>query len=124
VLVADDNPTNRRVAELMLAAIGAEVASVENGAEAVAAVGAEGFDLILMDLKMPVMDGLSAIAAIREAELAEGRARRPIVVLSANTAAEDVEASLAAGADGHLGKPIRPDALLSALEQVMRRPER
>jgi CheY-like chemotaxis protein len=118
VLVADDNPTNRRVAELMLTAVGAEVASVENGAEAVAATGAEAFDLILMDLKMPVMDGLDAITAIREAEAAEGRPRRSIFVLSANTAAEDVAASLAAGADGHLGKPVRPEALMAALQRA------
>jgi signal transduction histidine kinase/ActR/RegA family two-component response regulator len=118
VLVADDNPTNRRVVELILDAVGAEVVSVENGAEAVTAAAAEGVDLILMDLQMPVMDGLTAIAEIRKAETASGRGRRPIVVLSANSAPTDVEASHLAGADGHLGKPIRPDVLLTALAEA------
>jgi signal transduction histidine kinase/FixJ family two-component response regulator len=118
VLVADDNPTNRKVVELILQAVGAEVASVENGAQAVAAAGREAFDAILMDLKMPVMDGLAAIAEIRRSEAAGGRPRRPILVLSANDAPADVEASRQAGADGHLGKPIRPDALLAALARA------
>lgn len=118
VLVADDNATNRKVVELILKAVGAEVMSVENGAEAVAAAERESFDAILMDLKMPVMDGLAAIAEIRKSEAAGGRPRRPILVLSANDAAADVEASRRAGADGHLGKPIRPDALFAALAQA------
>jgi CheY-like chemotaxis protein len=118
VLVADDNATNRKVVELILKAVGAEVISVENGAEAVAAAERESFDAILMDLKMPVMDGLAAIAEIRGWEAAGGRPRRPILVLSANDAPADVEASRRAGADGHLGKPIRPDALLAALAQA------
>jgi CheY-like chemotaxis protein len=118
VLVADDNATNRKVVELILDAVGAEVVGVENGADAVAAAAADGVDLILMDLQMPVMDGLTAIAAIRRAEAAAGRPRRPIVVLSANSAPADVEASHLAGADGHLGKPIRPDVLLAALAEA------
>lgn len=115
VLVADDNPTNRKVVELILQAVGAEVLSVENGAQAVDAAARESFDAILMDLKMPVMDGLAAIAEIRRSEAAGGRPRRPILVLSANDSHADVEASRQVGADGHLGKPIRPDALLAAL---------
>jgi CheY-like chemotaxis protein/nitrogen-specific signal transduction histidine kinase len=118
VLVADDNPTNRRVVELILEAVGADVESVENGALAVAAAQADGFDLILMDLQMPVMDGLTAIAEIRKAESAAGRSRHPIVVLSANSAPTDVEASHLAGADAHLGKPIRPEVLLNALAEA------
>jgi signal transduction histidine kinase/ActR/RegA family two-component response regulator len=123
VLLADDNPTNRRVVELILEAVGAEVESVENGAEAVIAAGADGFDLVLMDLKMPVMDGLTAIREIRRAEHDAVRPRRPIIVLSANASAEDVAASRVAGADGHLGKPIRPEVLLAALAQAAERTE-
>jgi signal transduction histidine kinase/ActR/RegA family two-component response regulator len=118
VLVADDNPTNRKVVELILDAVGAEVRSVANGAEAVAAAGDDGFDLVLMDLMMPVMDGLTAIEAIRRAEREGGRPRRPIIVLSANSAPDDVAASRAAGADGHLGKPIEAETLLTALAQA------
>ena len=120
MLVADDNATNRKVVELILEAVGAQVVSVENGALAVEAARDEGFDLILMDLQMPVMDGLTAIAEIRKAEARTGRPRSPIVVLSANDAPADVEASHLAGADGHLGKPIRPEALLAALAGVTR----
>jgi signal transduction histidine kinase/FixJ family two-component response regulator len=118
VLVADDNATNRKVVELILQAVGAEVVSVENGAQAVAAAERESFDAILMDLRMPVMDGLAAIAGIRKSEAVGGRPRRPILVLSANDAPADIEASRRAGADGHLGKPIRPEVLLAALAQA------
>jgi signal transduction histidine kinase/ActR/RegA family two-component response regulator len=118
VLLADDNPTNRKVVELILQAVGAEVVSVENGAEAVVAAQAPGFDLVLMDLQMPVMDGLTAIREIRGAEAGGGGPRRPIIVLSANSSADDIAASRIAGADGHLGKPIRPDVLLAALAQA------
>ena len=118
VLLADDHPTNRKVVELILGAVGAEVTSVQNGAEAVIAAGQDGVDLILMDLQMPVMDGLTAITEIRRAEAAGGRPRRPIDVLSANSSAADVEASHRAGADGHLGKPIRPDVLLAAYAEA------
>ncbi|HQN52100.1 MAG TPA: PAS-domain containing protein, partial [Phenylobacterium sp.] len=84
VLAADDNPTNRKVVELMLGAAGAEVVSVQNGEEAVAAWQDGAFDVVLMDLRMPVMDGLDAIRAIRRSE-ASGHPRAPIIVVSANT---------------------------------------
>ena len=115
VLLADDNPTNRKVVELMLDAVGAEVVSVENGREAVDALRVGGFDLVLMDLQMPVMDGLAAIRLIRRTEAEAGAPRLPIIVLSANSSEDDLAASEAAGADAHLGKPIRADALLSAM---------
>jgi CheY-like chemotaxis protein len=115
VLVADDNPTNRKVVELMLAAAGAHPICVEDGKAAVEAWNAGAFDLVLMDLRMPIMDGMAAIRAIREAETASSRARTPIVVLSANTGPDDRRASAEAGADGHIGKPIRADELLEAI---------
>jgi CheY-like chemotaxis protein/PAS domain-containing protein len=115
VLVADDNPTNRKVIELMLAAAGASTISVEDGQAAVDAWRTTPFDVVLMDLRMPVMDGLEAIRAIRSEETTSGRARTPIVVLSANTAPADRAASAQAGADGHIGKPIRADDLLTAI---------
>lgn len=118
ILAADDNPTNRRVLELMLGAAGAEVVSVENGAQAVEAWRSGGFDLVLMDLRMPVMDGLDAIRAIRAAE-PPGLPRAPIIVVSANTSPQDVEVSAAAGADRHIGKPIRAEALFEAIGGVL-----
>ena len=119
VLVTDDNATNRKVAELILAAIGADVVCAENGAEAVEAVKLSRFDLILMDLQMPVMDGLTAIRHIRAHEAANGLRRTKVVVLSANDLPEQLEASAAAGADEHLGKPIRADDLISAIVRVV-----
>ena len=123
VLVADDNATNRKVLELMLTAAGACPTSVENGQAAVEAWRATPFDVVLMDLRMPVMDGLAAIRAMRAEEQAAGRERTPVVVLSANTAPQDVKASAAAGADGHIGKPIRAEALFATLEAALARPD-
>ena len=118
VLAADDNPTNRKVLELMLGAAGAEVISVENGQQAVEAWRAGAFDVVLMDLRMPVMDGLDAIRAIRKAE-GPGLPRAPIIVISANTSPDDLRASDAAGADRHIGKPIRAEALFDAISGVL-----
>ena len=118
VLIADDNPTNRKVLELMLGAAGAEVVSVENGQQAVEAWRGGAFDVVLMDLRMPVMDGLDAIRAIRKAE-APGLPRAPIIVISANTSPDDLRASNAAGADRHIGKPIRAEALFEAISGVL-----
>lgn len=118
VLAADDNATNRRVIELMLGAAGAEVVSVENGRDAVTAWRGGAFDLVLMDLRMPVMDGLTAIREIRASEHG-GKPRAPIIVVSANTSPEDLAASSNAGADGHVGKPIRAEALFATISGVM-----
>lgn len=119
VLAADDNPTNRKVIELMLAAAGIQVVSVNDGAAAVEAWRAATFDVILMDLRMPVMDGIAAIRAIREEERRTGRPATPILVLSANTSPPDRKASAAAGADGHIGKPIKAEELIAALEAAV-----
>ncbi len=103
--------------ELILGAAGVTLTSVENGAEAVEMFAAQPFDLVLMDLQMPVMDGLTAIRLIRETEA--GGPRTPIIVLTANVQAEHVEAAAAAGADMHLAKPIVAATLLGALEQAL-----
>lgn len=116
VLVADDHPTNRRVVELILAQAGVELTSVENGAEAVAAVRACDFDLILMDMQMPVMDGLTATREIRLHEATLGLPRTPLVMLTANAMPEHVAAGQAAGADSHLSKPFNAAELLSLVE--------
>ena len=115
ILVAEDNPTNQKVVELMLASLGADVDCVDNGKQAVEAARRGGYDLALIDLQMPVMDGLSAIRAIRAEERAAGHPRLPMVVLSANVMPEHLAGSKAAGADGHIGKPIRAGELLGAI---------
>ena len=117
VLLADDHPANRTVVEVVLRQIDVELLSVENGAEAVQAFRKATFDVILMDLQMPVMDGLTAIREIRAFEAAEARPRTPILAVTANALAEHVAASRAAGADLHIAKPIVPMALLSAISE-------
>jgi len=118
VLLAEDHPTNRRVVELILGAAGVDLTCVENGAEAVEAFRDRAFDLILMDMQMPVMDGLTAIGEIRRLEQMAGADPTPICVLTANAMPEHVSASLAAGADGHLSKPILADALLERVAEA------
>jgi CheY-like chemotaxis protein len=122
VLLADDHPTNRKVVELMLDGL-AEVVSVENGAEALMAIGTGPFDVVLMDMQMPVLDGLEATRRIRETEAAGGKAPTPIIMLTANALPEHVAASLAAGADRHLEKPVTLAALVQALNDVLAEPE-
>lgn len=118
VLLADDNATNRRVLEMFLSAADADVVSVENGLEAVQAAGARPFDVVLMDLHMPVMDGLEAIRTIRDAE-AGAAARTPIIVISANATGEDRAASAQAGADRHIAKPVRAEELFGVIAEVL-----
>jgi PAS domain S-box-containing protein len=123
VLLAEDHPTNRRVVELILDAAGVTLTCVENGAEALDASAADSFDLILMDMQMPVMDGLTATRAIREREARLGLPRTPIYSLTANAMPEHATASTQAGADSHLTKPISAEALLRAVaEAVLLRP--
>jgi PAS domain S-box-containing protein len=123
ILLADDHPTNRQVVQLMLSGV-ADIVSVENGAEAVAAFRERPFDLVLMDMQMPVMDGLDAIRELRRLESASGqRGRIPMIMLTANTLPEHVRASAEAGADLHLGKPVTSRALFEAIGQVLAEPD-
>ena len=119
VLVTDDNAVNRRVAELIMSSIGAEVICAENGQEAVDAFDQGPFDVVLMDLQMPIMDGLTATRTIREHEAERGLPRTPVVVVSANVMPEQKAASAAAGADDHLGKPVRAEELVAAVVKVI-----
>lgn len=119
VLIADDHPTNRRIVELMLEKL-AEVTSVEDGLEAVEVTADEAFDLILMDIQMPRLDGISAVARIRAGEKASGQRPTPIVMLTANTQAEYLKACQAAGADHHIGKPFTASALLNGIQTVLK----
>lgn len=124
ILLADDHPANRKVVEIMLADSDVELIPVENGQEAVDAFastlsGAVPFDIILMDMQMPVMDGLTATAAIRALEVQAGQGRTPIVMLTANALAEHIAAGQTAGADGHLAKPITLATLFAAIETAL-----
>ena len=116
VLVAEDNPINQRVAESILQKRGHSVLIVNNGAEAVEAVRRELFDLILMDIQMPEMDGLEATRAIRS--LGGARARIPIVAMTAHAMKGDDQKCLAAGMDHYLSKPFHKQQLLEMVENV------
>jgi signal transduction histidine kinase/NO-binding membrane sensor protein with MHYT domain/ActR/RegA family two-component response regulator len=124
VLVVDDNPVNRQVLELVLESIGVEHASVADGRQAVEAMMTETFDAALMDIQMPVMDGLEATRRIRAWEAETGRRRAPILIVSANCMKEHVDAGRGAGADGHLNKPIAVAELLAMLAPLMAAAER
>jgi signal transduction histidine kinase/CheY-like chemotaxis protein len=115
ILVAEDNLINRAVAVGILEKHGHSLAHADNGREAVAAVARENFDLILMDVQMPEMDGFEATRRIRELEEATGRRTR-IVAMTAHTMAGDRERCLAAGMDDYVSKPLRKEDLLRALE--------
>jgi len=104
------------VVQAILSGSGMQVTTVGDGAQAVEAFTAGEYDLILMDMQMPVMDGLTATRAIRELEQAQGRARTPLIMLSANAMARHVQDAADAGADAHLAKPITPGALMQAIE--------
>jgi len=121
VLVVEDNPVNQKVAQRFLERLGCEVRVAGDGAEAVEATARERFDLILMDMQMPVMDGISATRAIRARE--SGGARTPIVALTANVLAGQFQSCMDAGMDDVLCKPLEPQRLQDVLERfVLRMP--
>jgi two-component system, sensor histidine kinase len=119
VLAAEDNATNQLVLKTVLYALGVEPVIVDNGALAVGAWAEAPFDLILMDIQMPVMDGVAATREIRRREAEAGGVRTPIVALSANAMKHQVTEYLAAGMDAHLGKPIQIDKLYATLAAVL-----
>ncbi|MFC5372241.1 ATP-binding protein [Brevundimonas faecalis] len=119
VLLAEDHPVNQRLVQLILADHVAELTVVDDGAQAVAAFQDGRFDVVVMDMQMPGVDGLSATRAIRAFEAARpGLRRTPVLMLSANAMDEHRAEARAAGADLHLAKPVTAAALLSALAAV------
>jgi PAS domain S-box-containing protein len=116
VLLVDDNAINRRVARGHLLSRGHRVTEAVDGKAALSAIAAQRFDLVLMDVQMPVMDGFEATRTLRALELAERRPRLRILAMTAHAMAGDRERCLASGMDGYLAKPITRDELLSAVE--------
>jgi signal transduction histidine kinase/ActR/RegA family two-component response regulator len=119
ILAAEDNATNQLVLKTVLYSLGVEPVIVENGRLAVEAWAKHPYDLVLMDIQMPEMDGVAATREIRQREAESGVARTAIVALSANAMKHQVAEYLAAGMDAHLGKPIQIDKLYETLLAVM-----
>ena len=119
LLAAEDNPTNQQVLAAVMESLGIDIDIVADGRQAVDAWRAGGYDLILMDIQMPVLDGIDAAREIRAVETAEKRKRTPIVALTANALTYQVEEYMAAGMDGHVAKPIEIAKLYEAISAAL-----
>ena len=119
VLAAEDIPTNQLVLRTVMESFGVDLTMVDNGREALDAWTIGDYDLILMDIQMPEMDGVAATQAIRMAEAQTGRARTPIIAVSANAMAHHAREYRAVGMDGHVAKPIELVKLHSAIEAAI-----
>jgi CheY-like chemotaxis protein/HPt (histidine-containing phosphotransfer) domain-containing protein len=122
ILVAEDNPINEVLVTDLLKEFGHETVVVHNGREAIAAFERERWDVVLMDVQMPEMDGLAATTLIRQIEeVHENRGRTPVIALTAHAMSGDRERCLAAGMDDYLSKPIQWRELLRAIDQFTKR---
>src|SRR5260370_25831405 len=119
ILLAEDNIVNQKLASRILANCGHHVLCVSNGREAVYRAGQEQFDIVLMDLQMPQMDGFEATTEIRKLDAAL-RIHTPILALTANAMKGDRERCLNAGMDGYVPKPLKPLQLLQAIQELTR----
>ena len=118
LLLVDDNQINQEVAQEILAAAGFEIDICDNGAKALAAVQDNHYDIVLMDVQMPVMDGLQATQAIRRLE--GPYSELPIIAMTAHALAEDTDKSFAAGMNSHITKPIEPDILFKEISRWLK----
>jgi CheY-like chemotaxis protein/HPt (histidine-containing phosphotransfer) domain-containing protein len=118
ILLAEDSVVNQKLAVGLLARRGHSVVVAKNGVEALEMFGREPFDVILMDVQMPDMDGLEATAAIRQKEAISGH-HVPIIAMTAHAMRGDRERCLAAGMDDYLAKPIRAEGLFAAIESAV-----
>jgi two-component system, sensor histidine kinase len=121
VLIAEDDRVSGNLASILLANAGATAKVVEDGEQALAALRQEHFDIVLMDIQMPVMGGVDATKAIRNGEAGKDKKDIPIIALTAYAMAGDREKFLAAGMNGYLAKPVEVEALLKVIEEAMHR---
>jgi two-component system, sensor histidine kinase len=119
ILAAEDNATNQIVLKTLLGQVGIEPTLVWNGQEALDACHGRDWDIILMDVQMPIMDGVTAVRAIREAERQQGLRRTPVIAVTANAMPHHRVEYLAAGMDAIVAKPIDFAALLAAMDLAM-----
>lgn len=121
ILLAEDNPLNRKIVSAMLERRGHDVVTVENGRQAITALLNSSFDLVLMDIAMPHMDGVQTAEVIRSSVTEQVDSSIPIIALTAHYLEKDRERYVAAGMDGFLSKPVRINVLLRTIQDVMRR---
>ena len=117
VLIADDHEVNQAIVAAMLKKWGHAVSAAFDGREALEKIASENYDLVLMDLQMPVMDGLDATRRLREREVASGHRRLPVIAMTARAMDEDRQRCLAAGMDGYLSKPLDQRALFEVMSR-------
>jgi CheY-like chemotaxis protein len=120
ILVADDDFFMQRLAIILLNELGHTGVVVDDGEKVLAALSKRQFDVVLMDVMMPTMDGLQALAAIRRQEQGSGR-HQPVIMVTGHAEASDAERLKAAGADGYVTKPVDIDALHTELNRVRMR---
>jgi len=118
VLVAEDNPVTQRLTARLLEKRGHSVTTVENGSEALRALESTNFDIVLMDVQMPEMDGFAATTALRGREESTGQ-HIPVIALTAHAMKQDEERCRAAGMDGYVSKPIEPHHLFTTIESLV-----
>jgi PAS domain S-box-containing protein len=123
VLLAEDHPTNQRVVRLILEPYGVDLTIAADGVEALQALEVARFDVILMDIQMPNLDGYAAARAIRRTEAERGLARTPILFFTANAMPEHQQEAADAGGDGFIAKPVTPEDLLHGINLVLDRTE-
>ena len=119
MLAAEDNAVNQLILKTLLAEFGIVPVLVSNGQEALDAWRAAEWDIVLMDIQMPVMDGVTAVKLLREAERREGRRRTPIVAVTANAIAHQKVEYLAAGMDALVAKPIDLACLVQTMDAAL-----
>ena len=118
ILLAEDNPINQKLAVRLIQRMGHKVSIALNGRQALEAIETEKFDIILMDVQMPEMDGLEATQAIRTRESLTGRPRVPIIAITAHAMAGDRDRCLEAGMDGYVSKPLNAQELFEVIENI------
>lgn len=119
ILLAEDNDINRKVAQQILKKMGYNTTAVANGREALQAMEAYNFDLVLMDIQMPELDGLQATRIIRRSDSTVRNHKIPIIAMTANTMKGDREKCIEAGMNDYVGKPIKPEELVKAIEKQL-----
>ena len=119
ILLADDSPDNRLLIAAYLKKSRYVIDEVENGQEALDHFMTRAYDLVLMDIQMPVLDGYSAVGLIRQWEIANHRERTPIIALTASALEADVRRAIEVGCDMHVSKPVKKSTLLRAIANVV-----